>query len=115
MDNRTINISKLKLIILGIQLFDILIHVAVNRIEPLRIVSNIVIILWVILLIRFSVESKRWISYVVISLYGILNLWFIISDRVFTYFTGQELGVMFALIVSTLMLSLIMIGKEKQS
>ena len=115
MDNKKINISKLKLIILGIQLFDILIHVAVDRIEPLRIAGNIVIILWVILLITSSVESRRWISYVVISLYGTLNIWFIISDRVFTYFTGQELGVMFALIVSTLILSLFMIGKEKRS
>lgn len=115
MDSRKINISKLKLIILGIQLFDILIHIAVDRIEPLRIASNIVIILWVILLLKFSVESKRWISYVVVDSYGLLNVWFIISDRVFTYFTGQELGVMFALIVSTLTLSLIMIGKEKRS
>ena len=115
MDNKKMSISKLKLSILVIQLFDILIHIAVDRIEPLRIASNVVILLWVILLIKSDVEVKRRISYVAISIYGVLNVWFIISDRVFTYFTGQELGVMFALIVSTLTLSLITLCKEKRS
>lgn len=103
----------MKLSILGIQLFDILIHIAVDRIELLRIVSNVVILIWVILLLMSYVEVIRLVSYIVISLYGLLNSWFIISDRVFTNFTGQELVVMFALIISTLMLSLIAHSKDK--
>lgn len=115
MGNKKISINKLKLSILGIQLFDILIHMAVDRIEPLRIVSNVVIFIWVILLLMSNVEVKRWVSYLAISIYGALNVWFIISNRVFTYFTDQELGVMFTLIISTLILSLITQSKEKLS
>jgi len=48
MDKKRISISKLKLSLLGIQLFEILIHIAVDRVEPLRIVSNVVILVWVI-------------------------------------------------------------------
>lgn len=112
MGNKKVSISKLKLSILGIQLFDILIHIAVDRVEPLRIVSNVVILVWVILLLMSNVKVNRMVSYVAISSYGLLNSCFIISNRVLTYFTGQELGVMFALIISTLMLSLVAHSKE---
>lgn len=112
LDNKKIINSKLKLSLLGIQLFDILIHIAVDRLEPLRIVSNVVILVWVILLLMSNVKVNRTVSYVAISSYGLLNSFFMISDRVLTYFTGQELGVIFALIISTLMVSLVALSKE---
>lgn len=107
--------NKLKYIIAGIQIFDIVIHVAVNRAEPLRIASNIVTILWIISQF-FDIQKaqEKMVSYATIIVYLALNIWFIIADNVFSYFTGQELGFMFTLIISTFVLSTIMTVKMKE-
>lgn len=99
--------------ILAIQLFDILIHTAVDRVEPLRISGNVVILVWLAMVLFKKDLIKSWMSYLASGIYLLCNSWFIVGDQVFTYFTGQELVVMFALILSTIVLIIIQQFREK--
>ena len=61
-----------------VQIFDIIIHVAVNQVEPLRVSSNLVILLWVIALVVGQLKRSNWyISIAAIGIYLVLNLSFI--------------------------------------
>lgn len=90
-----------------VQLFDIVIHVASNQAEPMRITSNIVIIVWiVVILLGWLTERLRTTSIATLGIYLLLNLIFLAQNG----FTNPEQGdaprtMLFFLVTITLVLS----------
>ncbi|MCA9917434.1 MAG: hypothetical protein KC423_06025 [Anaerolineales bacterium] len=77
--------KRLGIAIVIIQLLDIIIHVALGRPEPLRIVSNIVILSWMFIVQMGWLEGwKRPFSFIVIGIYALLNLIFIVLPNILT-------------------------------
>jgi len=76
------NVSKwIGIVIVLIQLFDIIIHVSTDQAEPIRIASNVVIIVWIIAtLAGWLKEYFRNISVAAIGIYLILNFVFLAQN-----------------------------------
>ena len=64
----------MKYLIILIQVADTTVHVLANQIEPLRITANIIIIIWLLLPSKNLTKS---ISLGSISLFAILNIYFL--------------------------------------
>ena len=64
----------MKYLIILIQVADTTVHVLANQIEPLRIIANIIIIIWLLLPSKNLTKS---ISLGSISLFAILNIYFL--------------------------------------
>lgn len=68
----------LGIIIILIQLFDAIIHIATDQLEPIRVISNVVVIAWVVaILAGWLGERLRQISFGAIGAYLALNLIFL--------------------------------------
>ena len=81
MPKLTNGLKFLGVTIILIQLFDIIIHVSTDQIEPIRIASNIVIIVWIIAaLIGWLKERFRTISIAAIGTYFVLNAIFLAQN-----------------------------------
>ncbi|MDQ2092463.1 hypothetical protein [Marimonas arenosa] len=72
--------------LLSVQLFDIIIHVATDQVEPIRIASNALLGLWAIGTVFSLVPAKA--ATIAITLYLILNGWFVALHGV----TNQDQG-----------------------
>lgn len=111
--NKVMNNQRRKLMALGsiiivIQLFDIAVHILTNQVEPIRIISN-VIIMALILSNVFSIKPlNQTIAYVAVVAYFILNIIFVIRDSIWTE-NGDLRIVFFLLVISTLLLSILFI------
>jgi len=99
------NVSKwIGIVIILIQLLDIIIHVVLNRPEPTRIVSNIVILGWIIIVLAGWLKEKfRPISFGAIGVYIVLNLVFILTPNILT--TSELLFMLFVFVIPTVGLS----------
>ena len=64
----------MKYLIILIQVADLIVHVLANQVEPLRITANIIIIIWLLLPSKNLTKS---ISLGSISLFAILNIYFL--------------------------------------
>ena len=64
----------MKYLIILIQVADTTVHVLANQIEPLRITANVIIIIWLLLPSKNLTKS---ISLGSISLFAILNIYFL--------------------------------------
>ena len=111
--NKVMNNQRRKLMALGsiiivIQLFDIAVHILTNQVEPIRIISN-VIIMALILSNVFSIKPlNQTIAYVAVVAYFILNIIFVIRNSIWTE-NGDLRIVFFLLVISTLLLSILFI------
>ena len=78
------NLSKwIGIVIILIQLFDIIIHVSLNRPEPIRIVSNIVILGWIIIVLAGWLKAQfRPISFGAIGVFFLRNIVFIVTPKI---------------------------------
>lgn len=100
----------LKVVGVGIaitQLFDIMIHAATDQLEPLRVSSNLILLLWLALIVsgRLQANSLR-VAVIAILVYLILNVVFLALEGVTNANQGGELRVMlFLLIFITVILS----------
>jgi hypothetical protein len=66
-----------------VQIVDIIIHVATNQAEPIRITSNIIVLLWLAVLALGSVKTRfRLVAMGVIGAYLALNLIFLALNGV---------------------------------
>jgi len=90
-----------------IQIFDIFIHAATNQLEPLRVTSNLVILVWLAVWAFGKIKNKlRPASIGAVSLYLLLNIIFLAREG----FTNPEQGgeprvMLFALVFLTTVLS----------
>ncbi len=62
--------------ILVIQIVDILIHVLSNQIEPLRIIANLIIIIWVL-----AIKENKY-DWPIVSIFLALNAVFLVQNGV---------------------------------
>lgn len=107
------NRSQTNLILSGsialVQLFDILIHAATNQLEPLRVATNLVVLLWVGLAVSRKLQRWRWetaVSITTITLYLGGNLLFLALAGITNPAQGGALRVtLFVLVGLTLLLS----------
>lgn len=100
-------IRVLALAIIAVQLFDIILHAATNQLEPIRVASNVVIIVW-LALVLFDKLSTRFLlaASIAIGLYLVLNLLFLAREGITNPAQGDALRLMlFALVFLTVALS----------
>lgn len=91
-----------------IQVFDIFIHVATNQVEPVRITSNIIILLWLTTVFILSTFNVNFLKTAIGSIvaYLVLNIIFLMLEGVTNAEQGGELRVMlFVLVLLTVTLS----------
>ena len=106
------NLPKaIALAIVGIQLFDIVIHIVTDQIELMRIASNVIIMTWVsALLLGRSSAHSRLVSYGALIMYAILNTLFVAMYGVTNPAQDGALRiVLFVLVFFTIALSVWMI------
>ncbi len=77
-----------------IQLVDIILHIATNQAEPIRIASNLIVLLWLgVLSARVVAPQFRMIAVGVIALYLALNLIFLATAGITNAAQGGGLRV----------------------
>ncbi|MBX3010940.1 MAG: hypothetical protein KF832_05510 [Caldilineaceae bacterium] len=88
------------LVLAFIQLFDLIIHVVSDQIEPLRITANVIILLWVALAARGGTKHQHpIIAGGAISLYLLLNLIFLTRAGLTNPAQGGQIRIMLLLLV----------------
>ena len=107
MPKLTNGLKLLGVAIILIQLFDIIIHVSTDQVEPIRITSNIIIIVWIIIaLIGLLKERFRGISIAAIVTYFVLNAIFLAQNGLTNPEQGGALRItLFVLVLLTVTLS----------
>lgn len=103
---KQINTTSIFLKVLGIgialiQLVDIIIHTATNQLEPIRVLSNVIVLLWlaIVALGRFNAKFLS-IAVSSIGLYLILNIIFLTREGLTNIKQGQELRIALLLLAS---------------
>ena len=93
--------------IILIQLFDIIIHVSTDQVEPIRITSNIVIIVWTIVALAGWLKARfRYVSIAAIGTYFVLNIIFLAQNGLTNPEQGGALRTtLFLLVLLTIALS----------
>jgi len=104
------------LAIIVIQLFDIAIHAASNQLEPLRVTSNAIILIWLIAVIAGKISGKFVpVAGGSIGAYLLLNMLFLALEGVTNPNQGGELrGMLFLLVIVTVGLSSLLTVLRKQ-
>lgn len=71
-------------IIIAIQILDILVHLLTNQFELIRVISNTVVILWVIILqLNLHKIVLNLLTTIMISIYIILNGLFLLANGIY--------------------------------
>jgi len=107
MKNVSMTPKIIGILIIIVQLADILIHATTNQLEPIRVASNIVILLWLAVVASGGFKSRSlWMSTISIVAYFILNIIFLALEGVTNAAQGGELRIaLFLLMFITLVLS----------
>ena len=90
-----------------VQLFDIVIHVATDQAEPIRITANVIIMVWVAAaLMGWLKERFRSVSLAAVGAYLVLNLIFLAQNGLTNPEQGGALRTtLFLLVILTVALS----------
>jgi hypothetical protein len=117
MDKLTNGLKLLGVTIILIQLFDIIIHVYTDQVEPIRITSNFIIIVWIITaLIGLLKEWLRTISIAAIGTYIVLNAIFLAQNGLTNPEQGGALRTtLFLLVLFTVTLSALFTFRSSSS
>ncbi len=100
--------------IILVQLFDAVIHIATDQLEPIRITANVIIIVWIIAALTGWIKERfRNASLAAIGVYVLLNLVFLAQNGL----TNPEQGnaprtVFFLLVILTVALSSLFAGLD---
>lgn len=103
--------------IIGIQLFDIAVHAATDQLEPVRVVSNILILVWVAALLAGRIR-RHFVPTAVgaIGGYLLINIFFLATEGLQN--AGEPRTMLFLLVCSTVALSTLLtvqVGRSVQS
>lgn len=83
-----------------VQLLDIVLHAATNQLEPLRVSSNLVILLWLAITASGRLGDKfRWLAWAATGIYLLLNLVFLALEGITNPEQGGTLRVALLLFV----------------
>lgn len=91
-----------------VQVFDIFIHVVTNQVEPVRVTSNIIVLLWLTMVFILSAFNANFLKMSIGSIFAYLGLnsIFLILEGVTNAEQGGELRVtLFVLVLLTVALS----------
>jgi hypothetical protein len=100
----------LNLAIIALQLFDAAIHVATAQAEPIRILSNLVMVTWVALSWK---KSKSW-GWLALLAYLGLNSWFLLQEGLTNPNQNNEPRILLLLLVAaSSVLSVIKLRQRK--
>ncbi|MBK8989838.1 MAG: hypothetical protein IPM39_27885 [Chloroflexi bacterium] len=108
--NPSLILSILGITIALIQIFDIVIHATTNQLEPLRVIANVVILLWLAGVASGRLKARFQPTAVVASCaYLVLNLIFLAREGIRNPEQGGELRILlFILMFLTVTLSFIL-------
>lgn len=100
--NRIIAARALGLALAITQLFDVVIHAATDQLEPLRVIANLAILLWLgaLAIGKFQAQTLS-MSLGAIGLYLALNLIFLAREGLTNPAQGDAVRVMLLLLVAT--------------
>ena len=117
MPRQSNGLRLLGVVIILIQLFDIIIHVSTDQVEPIRIASNLVIIFWSIAAMAGWLKERfRNISLAAIGAYFVLNVIFLAQNGLTNPEQGGALRVtLFALVFLTVTLSALFTSRTSTS
>ena len=94
-----------------IQIFDIIIHAATNQIEIIRVVSNLIILLWLGISVLGKFNNK--FSFIPVSVYLLLNIIFLAQNGLTNPQQAGELRItLFFLVFLTVVMSITYIRKK---
>jgi hypothetical protein len=105
---RTLTTLKLfGIALILVQLLDIIIHAATNQLEPLRVSSNIIIVVWLLVVAMRNVKlNTLQVAAFAIGAYLVLNVVFLALEGITNEAQGGSLRVaLFILVSVTLLLS----------
>jgi len=101
-------------LIIVVQLFDIAIHAATDQLELLRVLSNLIILIWVFLLLVNNLrERAKSLALVFIGAYLGINLIFLALEGLTNPNTGALRSMLFVLVILTAALSNALFAREK--
>jgi hypothetical protein len=90
-----------------VQVFDIVIHVASDMIEPIRITSNVVIFVWLAIVVSGRLNNRPWrVTSGFVGVYLLLNAVFLATEGLINPANDQFRTVLFVLVGVTVALSL---------
>ncbi|MBT3313945.1 MAG: hypothetical protein HN390_04960 [Anaerolineae bacterium] len=105
----------LGIVIILVQLFDIFIHAASDQLEPLRVISNLIIVAWVVVLLAGKLGEKiKSASLGSIGTYLGLNLIFLALEGLTNANTGAPRSMLFLLVILTTALSSVLFTQLKK-
>lgn len=103
-------------IIILLQVFDIAIHAATHQLEPLRVVSNLVILAWIALMMTGKLgEILKSVALGAMGAYLGLTVIFVALEGVTNPKTGALRGMLFLLVLLTTALSTLLYTQLKKS
>lgn len=101
--------------IIIVQLFDIVIHAATDQLEPLRVVSNLIIMVWIVIVLKGKfIERIFPLALGSIGFYLVFNLIFLIREGMTNPNTGEARTMLFLLVLLTTVLSIVLIIQLKK-
>lgn len=94
------HIRVLIIVISTIQLLDILLHAATNQLEPLRVTSNVIILIWLTLMLFGKLDARFFPGAIIaVGLYLVLNTLFLAREGVTNAAQGGGLRVTMLVLV----------------
>ena len=103
------------IIIILLQLFDIAIHAATDQLEPLRVVSNLIILAWMLVMMTGKLgEEIKSVALGSIGAYLGLNIIFLALEGMTNPNTGALRGTLFLLVFLTTALSTVLLTQLKK-
>ena len=89
-----------------VQVLDIVIHVASDMIEPIRITSNVIIFVWLGIVVSGRLDQNPWrMASGFVGVYLLLNAVFVVTEGFINPANGQFRTVLFVLVGVTVALS----------
>jgi hypothetical protein len=108
-------VNALSLAIVAVQVFDIVIHVATNQAEPIRITANLLLIAWAGLIDtdRFRSQLQRS-GALLVAAYVVLNLVFLFQEGFTNPNQGGEPRLMMLILVAlSTALSAVLLSRKR--
>lgn len=116
LEQETPKLSKVFSIgIIIVQLFDIVIHAATDQLEPLRAASNLIIMVWIVIVLKGKFIDRIFaLACGSIGFYLGLNLIFLFREGMTNPNTGGVRTMLFLLVLLTMVLSIVLIIQLKK-
>lgn len=98
--NRNVSVIVLTVVIALVQVFDIVIHVATDQIEPIRILSNVFIAVWLGIVVSGRLNHLAWrVAGGFVGVYLLLNLVFLATEGLTNPDNGDQFRTMLFVLV----------------